>query len=114
MGGLGPAAVNAGKRLAAVGAVALPLAYCGCGYPATLGGTGAAGTTGVGNGVLPPNPTSGGGSHVPALPSGKLGGKLSPPETMTGCSIPGAEGGDGAEVIGGSAISDNLRTHRAR
>jgi hypothetical protein len=102
MGWKGPAAVKAGNIEAAEGTVALPGGTkTGWGIPATLGGTGAAGTTGVGKGVFSPYPTSGGGSHDPALPSGKLGGKLWPPETMTGCGMPAMLGGTGAEVIGG-------------
>jgi hypothetical protein len=51
IGGLAPGAVKAGNRLAAVGTVALPGGTnTGWGMPATLGGAGAGGTTGVGNG----------------------------------------------------------------
>lgn len=110
IGGLGGVVVNAGNKLAAVGDVADPLAYCGCGYPATLGGLGAAGTTGVGKGAFPPIPACGGGNHPqPAeihsvSPSGSDGGRLWPPATITGCGMPAIDGGTGAGVIGGSAI----------
>jgi hypothetical protein len=85
IGWKGPAAVKAGNIEAALGTVALPGGTkVGCGIPATLGGLGAAGTTSVGKGKFSPYPTSGGGSQDPAVPSGKLGGRLCPPATMTG------------------------------
>ena len=109
MGWKGPAAVNAGNIEAAEGTVALPGGMkTGWGIPATLGGLGAAGTTSVGNGRFSPYPTSGGGSHVPAVPSGKLGGRLCPPRTICGCGMPAVEGGTGAETIGGVPL-DTVR-----
>jgi hypothetical protein len=54
------AVVNAGKTLAAVGAIALPVLYCGCTTPASDGGTGAGATAGPTNGPAGTVPIGGG------------------------------------------------------
>ena len=91
--------MNAGNRAEAGGTVALPGGTnTGCGIPATLGGTVAAG---IRSPTLPPIPTCGGGSNGEPVIEIGVAGEVALPLANTGWAIPAMDGGTGAGWIGG-------------